>query len=74
MSQLNYRENLNMKFKAYNGGLRVFKNYEINDNNIDIYFSNIKITLTIFENDIVKVFIGDKYEESISTNGVLDDL
>lgn len=74
MAQLNYRENLNMKFKAYNGGLRVFKNYEINDNSIDIYFSNIKITLTIFENDIVKVFIGDKYEESISTNGVLDDL
>ena len=58
-----------MKFKVYNGGLRVFKNYEINHNNIDIYFSNMKITLTIFENDIVKVFIGDKYEESISTNG-----
>ena len=38
MTQLNYRENLNMKFKAYNGGLRVFKNYEINDNNINIYF------------------------------------
>ncbi|WP_349406664.1 glycoside hydrolase family 31 protein [Clostridium perfringens] len=74
MTQLNYRENLNMKFKAYNGGLRVFKNYEINHNNIDIYFSNIKITLTIFENDIVKVFIGDKYEESISTNGVVDNL
>ncbi|MDK0707785.1 glycoside hydrolase family 31 protein [Clostridium perfringens] len=74
MTQLNYRENLNMKFKAYNGGLRVFKNYEINDNNIDIYFSNMKITLTIFENDIVKVFIGDKYEESLSTNGVVDDL
>ncbi|MBO3334863.1 glycoside hydrolase family 31 protein [Clostridium perfringens] len=74
MTQLNYRENLNMKFKAYNGGLRVFKNYEINHNNIDIYFSNMKITLTIFENDIVKVFIGDKYEESISTNGVVDDL
>lgn len=74
MTQLNYRENLNMKFKAYNGGLRVFKNYEINHNNIDIYFSNIKITLTIFENDIVKVFIGDKYEESISTNGVVGDL
>lgn len=74
MTQLNYRENLNMKFKAYNGGLRVFKNYEINHNNINIYFSNIKITLTIFENDIVKVFIGDKYEESISTNGVVDDL
>ena len=74
MTQLNYRENLNMKFKAYNGGVRVFKNYEINHNNIDIYFSNMKITLTIFENDIVKVFIGDKYEESISTNGVVDDL
>ena len=74
MTQLNYRENLNMKFKAYNGGLRVFKNYEINHNNINIYFSNIKITLTIFENDIVKVFIGDKYEESISTNGVVGDL
>ncbi|XZM77868.1 glycoside hydrolase family 31 protein [Clostridium perfringens] len=74
MTQLNYRENLNMKFKAYNGGLRVFKNYEINHNNIYIYFSNMKITLTIFENDIVKVFIGDKYEESISTNGVVDDL
>ncbi|WP_283705836.1 glycoside hydrolase family 31 protein [Clostridium perfringens] len=74
MAQLNYRENLNMKFKAYNGGLRVFKNYEINNNNIDIYFSNMKITLTMFENDIVKVFIGDKYEESISTNGVVDDL
>ncbi|EPZ9213895.1 DUF4968 domain-containing protein [Clostridium perfringens] len=74
MTQLNYRENLNMKFKAYNGGLRVFKNYEINDNNINIYFSNIKITLTMFENDIVKVFIGDKYEESISTNGVVGDL
>ncbi|MDZ4947973.1 DUF4968 domain-containing protein [Clostridium perfringens] len=74
MVQLNYRENLNMKFKAYNGGLRVFKNYEINHNNIDIYFSNMKITLTMFENDIVKVFIGDKYEESISTNGVVDDL
>ncbi len=74
MTQLNYRENLNMKFKAYNGGFRVFKNYEINHNNIDIYFSNMKITLTIFENDIVKVFIGDKYEESISTNGVVDDL
>ena len=74
MTQLNYRENLNMKFKAYNGGLRVFKNYEINHNNIDIYFSNMKITLTMFENDIVKVFIGDKYEESISTNGVVDDL
>ncbi|MDU3661488.1 MAG: glycoside hydrolase family 31 protein [Clostridium perfringens] len=74
MTQLNYRENLNMKFKAYNGGLRVFKNYEINDNNIDIYFSNMKITLTIFENDIVKVFIGDKYEESLSTNGVVGDL
>ncbi|EHA0993087.1 glycoside hydrolase family 31 protein [Clostridium perfringens] len=74
MTQLNYRENLNMKFKVYNGGLRVFKNYEINHNNIDIYFSNMKITLTMFENDIVKVFIGDKYEESISTNGVVDDL
>ena len=74
MTQLNYRENLNMKFKAYNGGLRVFKNYEINHNNIDIYFSNMKITLTMFENDIVKVFIGDKYEESFSTNGVVDDL
>lgn len=74
MAQLNYRENLNMKFKAYNGGLRVFKNYEINDNNIYIYFSNMKITLTMFENDIVKVFIGDKYEESISTNGVIDNL
>ena len=74
MTQLNYRENLNMKFKAYNGGLIVFKNYEINHNNIDIYFSNMKITLTIFENDIVKVFIGDKYEESISTNGVVDNL
>lgn len=74
MAQLNYRENLNMKFKAYNGGLRVFKNYEINHNNIDIYFSNMKITLTMFENDIVKVFIGDKYEESISTNGVVDNL
>ncbi|EGT3616639.1 glycoside hydrolase family 31 protein [Clostridium perfringens] len=74
MTQLNYRENLNKKFKAYNGGLRVFKNYEINDNNVDIYFSNIKITLTILENDIVKVFIGDKYEESISTNGVIDNL
>ena len=74
MDQLNYRENLNMKFKAYNGGLRVFKNYEINHNNIDIYFSNMKITLTMFENDIVKVFIGDKYEESISTNGVVDNL
>ncbi|MGU8236047.1 glycoside hydrolase family 31 protein [Clostridium perfringens] len=74
MEQLNYRENLNMKFKAYNCGLRVFKNYEINHNNIDIYFSNMKITLTMFENDIVKVFIGDKYEESISTNGVVDNL
>ncbi|MDK0796203.1 glycoside hydrolase family 31 protein [Clostridium perfringens] len=74
MAQLNYRENLNMKFKAYNGGLRVFKNYEINHNNIDIYFSNMKITITMFENDIVKVFIGDKYEESISTNGVVDNL
>ncbi|HFE9681675.1 TPA: TIM-barrel domain-containing protein [Clostridium perfringens] len=74
MEQLNYRENLNMKFKAYNGGLRVFKNYEINHNNIDIYFLNMKITLTMFENDIVKVFIGDKYEESISTNGVVDNL
>ncbi|MDK0955163.1 glycoside hydrolase family 31 protein [Clostridium perfringens] len=74
MSQLNYRENLNMKFKTYNSGLRVFKDYEINHNNIDIYFSNMKITLTIFENDIVKVFIGDKYEESLSTNGVVGDL
>ncbi|HAT4282243.1 TPA: DUF4968 domain-containing protein [Clostridium perfringens] len=74
MAQLNYRENLNMKFKAYNGGLRVFKNYEINHNNIDIYFSNMKITLTMFENDIVKIFIGDKYEESIPTNGVVDNL
>ncbi|HAT4105720.1 glycoside hydrolase family 31 protein [Clostridium perfringens] len=74
MTQLNYRENLNMKFKDYNGGLRVFKNYEINHNNIDIYFSNMKITLTMFENDIVKVFIGDKYEESLSTNGVVGDL
>lgn len=74
MAQLNYRENLNMKFKAYNGGLRVFKNYEINDNNVYIYFSNMKITLTMFENDIVKVFIGDKYEESVSTNGVIDHL
>ena len=74
MAQLNYRENINMKFKAYNGGLRVFKNYDINHNNIDIYFSNMKITLTMFENDIVKVFIGDKYEESISTNGVVDNL
>ena len=34
----------------------------------------LKITLTIFENDIVKVFIGDKCEESISTNGVVGDL
>ena len=34
----------------------------------------MKITLTMFENDIVKVFIGDKYEESISTNGVIDNL
>lgn len=74
MAQLNYRENLNMNFKAYNGRLRVFKNYEINHNNIDIYFSNMKITLTMFENDIVKIFIGDKYEESISTNGVVDNL
>lgn len=74
MPQLNYRENLNKKFKAYNGGLRVFKNYEVNDNNVDIYFSNIKIALTILENDIVKVFIGDKYEESIPTNGVIGQL
>lgn len=74
MPQLNYRENLNKKFKTYNGGLRVFKNYKINDNNIEIYFSNIKITLTMLENDIVKVFIGDKYEESISTNGVIEEV
>ena len=74
MKQLNYRENLNMKFKAYNGGLRVFKNYEINDNNVEIYFSSMKIVLTMLKNDIVKVFIGDKYEESISTNGVVDNL
>ena len=74
MKQLNYRENLNMKFKAYNGGLRVFKNYEINDNNVEIYFSSMKIVLTMLKNDIVKVFIGDKYEEGLSTNGVVDNL
>lgn len=72
MNQLNYRENLNKKFKDYRGGLRVFENFKVNENNVEVNFEGLKISLTILENDIVKVFIGDKYEESIPTNGVVN--
>lgn len=75
MKQLNYRETLDMKFKAVNGIENTFRNYEVKNNVIDIYFSSIdKIAISYLEEDIVKVFIGDKYEEQLKTGAVLDNL
>lgn len=72
MKQLNYRENLNIKFKSFKDNTRSYKGFEVEGNNIIIYFSSVKVKVTYLEKDIVKIFIGDKYEEPIKTGAVLE--
>lgn len=74
MKQLNYRENLNKELKKFSSGLRSYDYYNVEKNQVDIYFSSIKIRITYLDSDIVKVFIGDKYEETIKTGAIIDEI
>lgn len=74
MEQLNYRENLNKEFKRFSGGLRSYNYYEVEENKVNLYFSSIKITITYLEGDIVKVFVGEKYENSSKTGAIVDGI
>lgn len=74
MEQLNYRENLNKEFKRFSGGLRSYNYYEVEENKVNLYFSSIKITITYLEGDIVKVFVGEKYENSSKTGAIVEGI
>lgn len=74
MKQLNYRENLDKKFTIFSGGLRNYTGYNTENNNVNIDFSSIKITITYLVGDIVKVFLGEKYEKPLKTGAVIDGI
>ena len=71
MKQLKYRENLNMKFKKYEF-TNIYLEEIIKTNNIvSLFFNCKKIIIKYINNNIVKVFIGNKYEEETCTNAVI---
>lgn len=70
---LNHKETLNVEFKDINF-IRNYQYTEINKNSIVIYCENGKIEITYYDNDIIKIFIGDKDEISKSTVAVNKDI
>lgn len=71
MSQLKYREILNQDFKNFTGKQRIFKCYNILENKVFINFTNVMISLIYYKNNIVKIFIGDIYEDPKTTGAVI---
>ncbi|MGL4451255.1 MAG: TIM-barrel domain-containing protein [Sarcina sp.] len=74
MELLKYREILNKKFEVYSGRQRVFKNYIVENSKVVLNFSPIKIKVSYFSDYIVKIFLGDEFEEERNTNAVCMDL
>ena len=70
MEQLKYREILNQQFKSYVGKPIQFREYKIVDNNVYLNFTNRMITLSFYQEGIVKVFIGEIYEQARQTGAV----
>ncbi len=68
---LKYRENLNQKFKLYRASNRIYEGYEINKNEVTIDFQEIKIRITYFNDEIVKVFFFEDGDVESITNAVI---
>lgn len=71
MGQLKYRENLNKEFKLFRSENLIFKKFELNQNEVNIFFNCRKVTIKYMNDYIVSVFIGDIYENMTSTNAVI---
>lgn len=71
MMDLKYREDLNQKFKLYRDGNRIYESYEINNNEVTVDFQGVKIKITYFNNEIVKVFLFEEGEIESITNAVI---
>lgn len=68
---LKYRENLNQKFKAFKDGSRIYRNHELNNNEVIIDFQSVKLKITYFNDSIVKVFLYEEAEVESITNAVI---
>ncbi|MGL4572427.1 MAG: TIM-barrel domain-containing protein [Clostridium sp.] len=71
MKQLNYRETLNKEFKNFSGASRIYNGYRVDNGSLYVDFDSMKLTITYFNDCIVKVFVGDKNEEAVDTNAVI---
>ncbi|MEG1002700.1 MAG: glycoside hydrolase family 31 protein [Clostridium sp.] len=71
MKQLNYRETLNKEFKNFSGASRIYNGYRVDNGSLYVDFDSMKVTITYFNDCIVKVFLGDKNEEEVDTNAVI---
>lgn len=71
MKQLNYRETLNKKFKNFSGAVRNYRGYRVNEGSLNVDFTSMKLKVKYFNDNIVKVFLGEKHEEEIDTNAVI---
>lgn len=73
MGQLKYRENLNKEFKLFRSENLVFEKFELNQNEVNIFFNCRKVTIKYMNDYIVSVFIGDICENLKGTNAVILD-
>ncbi|WP_297522674.1 hypothetical protein, partial [uncultured Clostridium sp.] len=64
---LNYREILNKKFEVYTDKTRSFEEYFSEGSVITLNFSTIKIVVSYFSDYIVKVFLGEEFEDERNT-------
>ncbi|MCY6484874.1 glycoside hydrolase family 31 protein [Clostridium aestuarii] len=68
-----HKKSFNAKFENIDF-IKNYKGLEKEANLIRIYFEDGKIEVTYFENDIVKIFIGETFEESKGTAAVTKSL
>lgn len=74
MKLLNYREILDKDLKRYNGSLNGYKGYNLDNSSVEVYFSSKKIKISYFNDFIVKIFIGEEFEEERNTNAVIKQI
>lgn len=70
---LSHKETLNVKYEAVDF-IRNYQRALLENNTVKILFEGGRIEVTYFEGDIIKVFIGQTYEESRNTGAVKENL
>ncbi|MGL5617189.1 MAG: TIM-barrel domain-containing protein [Sarcina sp.] len=68
---LAYREALNQQFKNYKDNNRIYNGFQLRDNKVIIDFTNIKLKIVYFNDEIVKVFFNCGEEFESKTNAII---